>query len=372
MRTPALERAVFLLLLTVVTVAFASLLLPFFGAVLWAVALAMLFHPVFQFIARRMPQRRSVAALLTVLIVLVAVILPTTAIGLVLVEDLVDLVARIRSGEINVARAFERAWNAAPAWVTTVLRRFGLGDLAAIQERIQGVAGVVAQEIASRAVSVGQQAFGLLVSFGIMLYLMFFMVRDGAVLSKGVREATPLARSQSHYLLNKFTTVMRATIKGNVVVAAIQGALGGVAFAVLGVQGALLWGVLMALLSLLPVVGGALVWLPVALYLLAIGSIWKAVMLAAFCAVVVGSVDNVLRPILIGKETQMPDYVVLLSTLGGIALFGVNGFVIGPVIAALFLTAWRLFAEPTAPGHESPASVPAAQSSATDSVMSGA
>jgi predicted PurR-regulated permease PerM len=123
----------------------------------------------------------------------------------------------------------------------------------------------------------------------------------------------------------------------------VQGALGGIAFWFLGIQGALLWAVLMAFLSLLPAIGAAVVWLPVAIYFLVTGAIWQGVALIVFGVIVIGLVDNVLRPILVGKDTQMPDYVVLISTLGGMALFGLNGFVIGPAVAALFIACWDLF-----------------------------
>ena len=111
----------------------------------------------------------------------------------------------------------------------------------------------------------------------------------------------------------------------------------------LGVHGALLWAVVMAFLSLLPAVGAALIWAPVAIYFLATGAIWQGVALIVWGVLVIGLVDNVLRPILVGKDTQMPDYVVLISTLGGMALFGINGFVIGPVIAAMFISVWHIF-----------------------------
>ncbi|MFO6181537.1 AI-2E family transporter, partial [Pseudomonas aeruginosa] len=124
---------------------------------------------------------------------------------------------------------------------------------------------------------------------------------------------------------------------------ATQGALGGLIFWVLGIEGALLWGTLMAFLSLLPAIGAALIWAPVAAYFLLTGAIWQGVVLILFCVVVIGLVDNILRPILVGKDTKMPDYVVLISTLGGMALFGLNGFVIGPLIAALFMASWDLF-----------------------------
>ena len=143
-------------------------------------------------------------------------------------------------------------------------------------------------------------------------------------------------------LTEKFTTVIRATVKGNVLVAALQGALGAAAFAVLGIQGVLLWGVLMAFLSLLPTVGAALVWFPVALYLLSTGDVFKGVALFLWGSLVIGLVDNLLRPVLVGKDTRLPDFVVLITTLGGMSVFGINGFVLGPAIAAMFFAVWHI------------------------------
>ena len=133
-------------------------------------------------------------------------------------------------------------------------------------------------------------------------------------------------------------------MKGNILVAIVQGTLGGLAFWVLGVHAPILWGVVMAFLSLLPAIGAALIWGPVAFYLLATGQIWQGIALIVFCSVVIGLIDNVLRPILVGKDTKLPDYVVLISTLGGLAVIGLNGFVIGPLIAAMFVSGWKLLA----------------------------
>jgi predicted PurR-regulated permease PerM len=125
-------------------------------------------------------------------------------------------------------------------------------------------------------------------------------------------------------------------------VAAIQGALGGLGFWYLGVSGALLWAVLMAFLSLLPAIGAGLVWVPVAVYFLLAGVLWKSLALTAYGLLVIGLVDNLLRPILVGKDTRMPDYIVMITTLGGMAVFGINGFVLGPVIAAMFIAVWHI------------------------------
>jgi predicted PurR-regulated permease PerM len=158
-----------------------------------------------------------------------------------------------------------------------------------------------------------------------------------------VWRAIPLADEHKRELLGKFTTVIRATVKGNLLVAVIQGGLGGLAFGFLGVRGALLWAVLMAFLSLLPAVGAGLVWVPVALYFFLTGAIWQGIALVAYGVLVIGLVDNLLRPILVGKDTRMPDYVVMITTLGGMAVFGINGFVMGPAIAAMFIAVWHIY-----------------------------
>ena len=176
-----------------------------------------------------------------------------------------------------------------------------------------------------------------------MLYIMFFLLRDGQMLARHVRDAIPLEEGIKADLLSKFVTVISATVRGNVAVAALQGALGGIALWVLDIHAPVLWGTLMAFLSLLPAVGAALVWAPVAVYLLATGAVVKGVSLLVFGVVVIGLVDNILRPLLVGKDTKMPDYVVLVSTLGGMAIFGLNGFVIGPLVAAMFIAAWAIF-----------------------------
>jgi predicted PurR-regulated permease PerM len=183
---------------------------------------------------------------------------------------------------------------------------------------------------------------GFIVDLFITLYLAFFLIRDGDRLAGKLRNAVPLDMAQRKELEEKFTVVIRATVKGNLLIAALQGFLGGLSFWFLGVQGALLWAVVMAFLSLLPAVGAALVWAPVALYFLFTGALWQSAALVAWGILVIGLVDNLLRPMLVGKDTRLPDYMVLMATLGGMAVFGINGFVLGPVIAAMFIAVWHI------------------------------
>ena len=271
------------------------------------------------------------------------VILPLTLIAAMLVQEGFSVYERIQSGELNFGRYLQQVFGALPAWVTDLLDRFGLTNLGAMQERLSGGLMKGSQFLAAQALNIGQNTFEFIVSLFIMLYLLFFLLRDGDDLSKRIRDAIPLHAEQQRELFGKFTTVIRATVKGNIVVAIVQGALGGLIFWFLGVHAPVLWAVVMAFLSLLPAVGRGLVWLPVAIYFLVTGAMWQGIVLIAYGVLVIGLVDNVLRPILVGKDTKMPDYVVLISTLGGMAIFGLNGFVIGPVIAAMFMAVWDIF-----------------------------
>jgi predicted PurR-regulated permease PerM len=339
---PGLEDKTFLLLVIAVSLAFAWILWPFYGAVFWGTVLAILFAPLYRRLLRFMEQRRTIAALATVTIILLIVILPVTLIGALLVQEGLSLYEKFQSGELNLGRYFQQVFGVLPAWVSDLLDRFGLTNLSSMQERLSTGLVQGSQFVATKALNIGQNTFDFIVDLFIVLYLLFFLLRDGDDLVRRIRTAIPLHADQQRELLNRFTTVIRATVKGNVVVAVVQGALGGLIFWFLGVHAAVLWAVLMAFLSLLPAVGSALIWLPVAIYFLVTGATWQGIFLIAFGVLVIGLVDNVLRPVLVGKDTKMPDYVVLISTLGGMAIFGLNGFVIGPVIAAMFMAVWDI------------------------------
>ncbi|MFT7774259.1 AI-2E family transporter [Roseateles sp.] len=342
--SPALENNAFLALLVAASLAFVWILLPFGGAVFWGAVISIVFMPVYNWLLRKWRQRRTLAALATLLLVVLMVVLPLILLAGTLVKEGAALYQRMQSGETNFARYFEQVIAALPSWAHDLLEHFGLTDFNELQTRIADAIARGSQMIATYVYSMGQNALDFVIGFFVMLYLAFFLLRDGAQLSRRIRTAVPLAPDHRKHLAAKFITVIRATVKGNILVAATQGALGGLAFWFFGIKGALLWAVLMAFLSLLPAIGAGLIWLPVAIYFLVTGAIWQGVALIAYGVLVIGLVDNVLRPILVGKDTQMPDYLVLISTIGGMAVFGINGFVIGPAIAAMFMAVWDLFA----------------------------
>jgi predicted PurR-regulated permease PerM len=337
------EDRVFLFLVLGVSLAFIWILRPYAGAVLWGTVLAILFTPLNRHLRERTRQRRSMAAAITLLLIVVLVLFPVALIVESLVNEGTAVYQRIQTGELDIGAWFRQVYRALPQWAVDQLNRSGLTNLEAVQARLSGALTSGVQLVAGRALTLGQNTFEFVVALFVMLYLLFFLLRDGDVLSRRIRAAIPMRPERQRNLAGRFTTVIRATIKGNLVVALVQGVLGWLIFWILGVGAPVLLGVLIALLSLLPAVGAPVVWGPVAIYLFAVGSVWQAVTLTVFGALVIGSADNILRPILVGKDTKLPDYVVLISTLGGIAVFGVNGFVIGPVIAALFVAVWEIF-----------------------------
>lgn len=336
-----LETRTFLLFLLLVTIGFLLILKPFFGTIFWACAITVIFYPLQLKLIELLKGRNNLSALLTLTACILVVVLPVTILVSSVVAEGAAFYKKLEAGEVNPAQYVEQVRTAFPA-VETTLARFDV-DIAKIKEAVLSLSMTAGKWLAHNALSIGQNTFKLLLNICLMLYLTFFLLRDGQQLLELLIRALPLGDARERMLFAKFGEVTRATIKGNMVIAVIQGSLGGLIFWALGIPGALLWGVVMAVLSLIPAVGPAIVWAPVALYLFATGANVKAIILIAFGMGVIGLVDNILRPILVGRDTKLPDYIVLLSTLGGLGLFGINGFVIGPLVAALFIAFWGIF-----------------------------
>jgi len=333
----------FIILLCLVTLAFGWLLLPYYGALFWGTVLAISFMPLHRRLHARFARWPNLTALASVLICLLIVILPLTLLASSLLQEGVALYRRIESGQMDLGAYLNQIINALPPGLYALFERFGFALVP--PETLSSSALQASRLLASYAVDIGQNTLGFIVSLGIMLYLLFFLFRDGTPLMRQVFAVIPLNPAHKQLLMDKFFVVVRATLKGNIVIALMQGALGGLIFWILGIPSALLWAVIMAFLSLLPAVGAALIWLPVAVYWLVTGAILPGMILLVYGVLIISLVDNVLRPILVGKDTKMPDWVVLISTLGGLTTFGLNGFVIGPLIAALFMAVWALLPE---------------------------
>ena len=345
MRSRTIQSAGFLFLLVLVTLAFGTLVAGFVTPVFWAAVIAILFRPVERRLDRWFNGKRpSSSAALTLILVVVVVFVPLGFVAVAVSREAVGLYQRFSEGELAVSDAMDR-------WVPALVRfgaQFGI-TAATVRSNVTEAAAAIGAFVASGALAFGQNAIKAAGQFGLMLYVLFFFLRDGDQLLRSIGRAVPLGDAREQALFERFTAVTRATLKGTLVVGSVQGLLGGVFFALLGLDAPAFWGVMMTACSLIPLVGPTAIWLPTAIILLLTGAVAKGVILLVLGTFGIALVDNFLRPVLVGRETRIPDFIVLLSTLGGIGLFGLSGFVAGPAIAGLFLTVWEMFAIEYAP-----------------------
>jgi len=344
----------FFITLGVITLAFVWLTLDFIQPVFWAAVLAILFHPLQYSLDRLCAPRRSLAALISLAAIVLVVFVPLVLTGVAVSQEALTLYGRIKQGDFDLAAFLQRV----DPIVKEITGRLGM-DGVSLEQRTVDMVGATAQLVASQAVVVGQNVVSVVAKTGLMFYVLFFFLRDGEAVLATVAEAIPMGEERQRTLFARFTSVTRATLKGTLVVGAAQGLVGGLLFWVVGIRAPAFWGLIMGVLSIVPLLGPALIWVPVGVLLLAAGNIGQGIVVLAGGSLVVGTVDNILRPILVGRETRMPDYMVLLSTLGGLSAFGVSGFVAGPVLAALFLSAWDMFAREQRAAADTAVPVPA-------------
>ena len=338
-----LQNAFFLLLLLLTTIAFFGLVETLLKPIFWAAVLATIFHPLYQWCNDRLGGWPNLASAGTIMMIVLLVIIPLFLTGLAVASEATSLYSRLSTGELDPRSVIQWAENTTPG-VIALLSDFGL-TVEELQTQLSDAAVQSSRYLATEAVAFGQNALRVGGLSFLMLYLLFFFLRDGTHLLETIVGAAPIGDVRERRLLQKFAAVSRATLKGTLVIGIVQGGLGGVLFWIVGIDAAVLWGVVMGILSLLPAVGAALVWIPAAAILALTGEVLKGVLLLLFGSLIIGLADNVLRPLLVGRDTQMPDYVILVATLGGLAAFGISGVVIGPVIASLFLAVWDMFVE---------------------------
>jgi predicted PurR-regulated permease PerM len=312
----------------------------FLMAIFLAGIFSALSYPLYRRFEKWFKGRRSLASIATLLLIVFVVVLPLGGLlGIVTAQA-------IKVGE--AVKPWVEQQLAEPDAISNALKSLPFYDrvepyrnliLQKAGEMVGGLSGFLINRLSS--VTLG--TVNLLFMLFIMLYTMFFFLMDGQKLIKKILYYLPLEDHDERRMLNKFTSVTRATLKGTAVIGLLQGVLAGGAFAVVGIEGAAFWGAIMAVLSFIPGIGSALVWVPAVIILAATGQLAKAIGLGVFCAAVVGSIDNLLRPILVGRDTQMHELMILFGTLGGILMFGVVGVIIGPIIAALFVTVWEIY-----------------------------
>jgi predicted PurR-regulated permease PerM len=344
-RTEDLQQASFLTILVVVSLLMAVIVYPFAQPLLWAALAAIMFQPLYRRVLRRLRGRRNPAAGLSLLIIFILVLVPAGWIASMVIGQAIVLVTTLQQQPIDLAAWFDSVYTALPEVARDAVDRSGWTDITMVQTRLQELLTQSAGMIASQAVSIGSGALGLVLSFGVGLYVMFFLLRDGERIGRTVLCVVPVERAIADRLAERFLGIVRATIKGTGVVALVQGALAWVTLLIAGVPSALLFGVVTVFFALVPVIGAGAVWLPAGLYLLATGATWQGVFVLLTGFFIISSADNVLRPILVGRDTGIPDWIILITTLGGISLVGFSGIVLGPLVAGLFLASWSILRE---------------------------
>jgi predicted PurR-regulated permease PerM len=333
----------FLILLVVaISAAFLAMIEGFLMTILVAAIFSGLLHPIYTSLVGRVGGRRPLASVATILLGLVLIGGPLLiVVGLVTSEAL-----RVSD---NVAPRVKELINE-PTALAHLMERIPFYDRiepyrAQILQKAGELVGSLGSFLVSSLSDTTKGTVNFIFQFFMFLYTMFFLLMDGPQMLRTLLKHLPLQDHEQERMLEKFVSVTRATLRGTLVIGIIQGSLGGLAFWAVGIDGAMFWGTIMVVLSVLPVVGGALVWVPAAIVLALTGHFVQAIGLTLFCSVVVGSIDNLLRPWLVGRDTQMHDLMILFSTLGGIAFFGPIGFIVGPILAALFVTSWDIFAD---------------------------
>jgi len=334
------RQAFLLLLVTAISAAFVAMIRVFLLTIVLAAIFTALSYPVYQWLLRRLGGRAPLAAIATLVLLLTLVMAPLLAVlgaaateALRVTETMGPRLQRLvdQPGEIDRWLQALPGYDRIEPYRAQILTKAGelVGSTSAFL--------FAALSATTRATAV------FIFHFFVLLYTMFFFLTGGPGLLRGILAYLPLTEADKQRMLEKFVSVTRATLKGTILIGAAQGTLGGLAFWALGVDGAIFWGTVMTVLSIIPGVGGALIWVPTAIVLIATGQIWRGIVLVLFCGLVVGSIDNLLRPRLVGQDTKMHELLIFFSTLGGLLLFGVMGFILGPLLAALFVTAWEMF-----------------------------
>lgn len=312
---------------------------PFFTAIIAAAVLTVLLKRPYHRLEKIFRGHRVVSALLTCLFAIFIIVTPLVGISVLVVKEVNHL-----SQELNSGTGIQTYLDKAYIQIENTRFLGGLVDESSFsQERILDDM----KKITSSLPGFAQKAYSGISSFIFWIFILFFtlfyFLIDGKKALRYMMEMSPLKDDHDRQLIAKFTSISRATLKGTFVVGIIQSALGGIAFLIAGVPSPIIWTLVMLLFSVIPMVGTAIIWIPAGIILLLTGAIWQGIFVLLFGALVISTIDNILRPKLVGKDTQMHPLLIFFATIGGIALFGLPGFVIGPIIISLFVALAEIY-----------------------------
>jgi predicted PurR-regulated permease PerM len=331
----------FYILLGLATLLFLYLMKPFFFPIFWAAVIAIVFTPTHQYLCRKV-KSPNLAATIILSVIMLIIILPAGVIGSLLLSESLELYNTL---EVNGAFAEQKIEDISKQIIANpYMNRLHI-DMAFLSENIAAGAKNFVNFIIYNLKDLTQNTIVFAVNFSIMLYTLFFFIRDGDRFVNMVMKLMPLEQDREALILERFSATARATLKVTLIIGGIQGILGGLIFFLTGVKGALTWGTLMVFTSIVPAIGCSLVWAPAGIVMIIMGHFWQGMIILAFGVVVISHVDALLRPLLLGHDVQMHTLLIFLSTLGGLALFGISGFVIGPVITSLVQAFWEMHDE---------------------------
>ena len=328
----------FLVLLACVTVAGFLLVRPFLGSIFIAALFAILFVRPYEFLREKL-HSAAIASSIMLFIVLVTIVLPIVFVFGLVVNEITQIIAVNTTENSVMQRSIES--------IVQNVMHTPFYDRISAYVNVNNINGEkvlgIAQNVAGFFQSAYQSIVNGVVGFFVMLFTLFYFFIDGRALVERVMDLMPMRNEHERLLIKEFTSMTRATLKGTIVIGCIQGAIGGIAFAIAGVISPILWTVIMVVFSIIPAVGSGFVIFPMAMVMLALGHVWQAIFLVVV-GLFVTSIDNVLRPKLVGKDVQMHTLAVFFATLGGLKVFGFIGFVVGPIIMALMLAMWKIYA----------------------------
>ena len=332
---------IFFIFLTVVTFGFFSIMKPFFYPLFWAAILASIFYPFYKKIDQKI-KAPNLSSSLTLILIFFIIVLPIIGIGTLVIKEAFDAYSTATENNTQITNSIQSTIQ----WIkyNPLAEQWHVNPVL-LSQKIVEVYQSVTSFLLDAAKTLTQSSIVFVITFFVMFYALFFFIRDGEEFLKDLMRLSPLGDHYEKILYNKFTSTVRATIKGSLIIGLVQGSLGWAMFMLAGIQGSLIWGVLMVIMAAIPSVGCYFIWLPVAIFMLLTNHIATGVGMILFGTLVIGTIDNFIRPILVGKDSELHPLLVLFSTLGGIIVFGISGFIIGPVLASLFMAFWEMYDE---------------------------
>ncbi len=326
-------------MLLLVTIYFLYLITPFVYPIFWAAVIAALFHPVFKRIDHFV-NHRNLSTIITLSLIAVIIILPVVILTVILANEALSIYSSFGTIGHYLTEALIKTSDFLEHNALTA--RLNINSLV-INENFSRIGGELVTSLIGSATSFIQNSLAFLAFLFLLFYTMFFFIRDGEQFLKKIFYLLPLGAHNEALLYTNFTSTASATIRGTLFLGGLQGLMGGILFAACGIPSPAVWGILMFVFSVIPATGTFFVWLPAGIIMLFSGHLWQGVTILLVGSLVITMIDNFLRPIVIGKGIQMHPLIILFSTLGGLLLFNISGFVIGPIVAALFLSFWQMY-----------------------------